>query len=330
MAEIVEVKTKLGEVKYIDIDDIVIDPLQSRMGKWRGDEEDEALVNSMKGVGQIQDVIIRPIGGTNKPYSLVAGSRRYHALIKAGKPKIRCIVRDMDDVEAIETSISENIGRKDLTQFEKSEAVWKWYILLMKNRNIEPGEAQKELATKMFGNEKRYPDVWQLLASKEKLPEQVRILLKKPSERTKKEKELLAKYDIPLYFTADQKLTRGLVSLSISLESMPDKEKTDKFLSMVTELGLQYLTDEAAYQIVLKVRDLVKEGNPFSIAVHHAMEEQKKFEIERAYHIEFFLPTQRYWGWHERACERAHMTARELVQKVYVDWLEREAKKERW
>lgn len=236
----------------------------------------------------------------------------------------------MDDVEAAETSISENLGRKDLTLFEKSEAVWKWYQLLLEKRTMKEKEAQQEIAKKMFGDEKRYPNVWELLATKEKLPEQVRILLKQPEERTTEEKQLLKKYGIPLDFAAGRDLTRGLVSLSIELKKMPDEEKVDKFLSMITELDLQYETDKRAHTIVLRVRDLIKEGNPFSIAVHHAMEEQKKFEIREKYHIGFFLPTQQYWKWHEHACRRAHMTARELVQKIYIDWLEKEAKKEGW
>jgi len=86
---------KEGKSKYIDIDEIKIDDMQSRMGHWSDDEKDDALVASMKGIGQVQDVIVRPLFPSGKEkfkYGLVAGSRRYHALIKANKPKIRAIV----------------------------------------------------------------------------------------------------------------------------------------------------------------------------------------------------------------------------------------------
>jgi len=70
-----------GKSMYIDVDDIKIDDMQSRMGHWSDDEKDESLVDSIKGIGQIQEVMVRPVSNTNEKYkySLVAGSRRYHA-----------------------------------------------------------------------------------------------------------------------------------------------------------------------------------------------------------------------------------------------------------
>lgn len=44
---------------WIDIDEIMIDPMQSRLGHWSDDAKDDALVDSMKGIGQVQDVIVR-------------------------------------------------------------------------------------------------------------------------------------------------------------------------------------------------------------------------------------------------------------------------------
>ena len=81
-----------GKAELIDIDEIMIDPMQSRMGHWKDDEQDNALVDSMKGIGQIQDVVVRPLykpsattGGEKYKYGLVAGSRRFHS------SKICCI-----------------------------------------------------------------------------------------------------------------------------------------------------------------------------------------------------------------------------------------------
>jgi len=71
---------------------------------------------------------------------LVAGSRRYNALVKAGKPKIRAIVKNMDDVEALEVSISENIGRKDLSLYEETISVKKLHELLMNQKKGERRE----------------------------------------------------------------------------------------------------------------------------------------------------------------------------------------------
>jgi hypothetical protein len=45
------------------------------MGHWNDDAKDDALVDSMKGIGQIQDVIVRPLlpsGREKFKYGLVA------------------------------------------------------------------------------------------------------------------------------------------------------------------------------------------------------------------------------------------------------------------
>ena len=69
---------------WIDIDDIKIDEMQSRLGHWSNDKKDDALVDSMKGIGQIQDVIVRPLSSKNGEkfkYGLVAGSNPSYFLL---------------------------------------------------------------------------------------------------------------------------------------------------------------------------------------------------------------------------------------------------------
>lgn len=48
------------------------------------DQQKKVLVDSMKGIGQIQDVIVRPLfqkKEENFKYGLVAGSRRFNAIV---------------------------------------------------------------------------------------------------------------------------------------------------------------------------------------------------------------------------------------------------------
>jgi len=325
---------------WIDIDDIKIDEMQSRLGHWSNDKKDDALVDSMKGIGQIQDVIVRPLSSKNGEkfkYGLVAGSRRFNAIVKAGKSKIRAIVKEMDDVEALETSISENIGRKDLTPFEETMSVFRLHELLMSKEEMGNFEAQKKIAKILFGDEGRAKSsVNAILSRIRNLPPSVLTLLKKPEERTREEKEILKKYSIPLDFEGiSGGLSNVLSSLAISLNGITDEDKADKIFSAFSQLDLYspYKTEDQIRSTIIELRDSIKKGNPFEVALHNAKEEKKLLEIRQAFSFTigtFSLPSKQYWDWHGKAVSRSRMDPDDLVHKVYVDWLEKQAKKEGW
>ena len=67
----------------------------------------------------IQPLIVRQVGGT---YRLVAGERRLRAAMKAGIQKVPAVVRTMDDREAMEVSLVENLQREELGPLEQAGA----------------------------------------------------------------------------------------------------------------------------------------------------------------------------------------------------------------
>jgi ParB/RepB/Spo0J family partition protein len=86
------------------------------------------LVESIKAVGVLQPILVRPIGGDK--YEVVVGSRRFAAAQKAKLKTIPAIVKEMSDDEAIVESLTENIQRGDLEIEEIAEAykiAQKWY-----------------------------------------------------------------------------------------------------------------------------------------------------------------------------------------------------------
>ncbi len=323
---------------WIDIDDIKIDEMQSRLGHWSDDEKDQALVDSMKGIGQVQEVIVRKLLPEEKnfKYGLVAGSRRFHAIIKAGKPKIKAVVREMTDIDAIKISISENIGRKDLTQYEEAVAIKKLADLIhSSNKKLSEWAVQKEIAQALYGSEERGNNVHAVISRIEKIPKMALVLLKKPEERTQQEKEVLKKYNIPLHFGGTTKrVTDALASLSINLNGGTDEEKTDEILTAFKELHLYMdIGQEEIRNRIITLRNSLEKGNPFDVALKKAKEEKQLFEIRQAFSFRigtFALPSKQYWDWHGKAITKARMEPDDLVQKVYVDWLERQAKKEGW
>lgn len=125
-----------GERREIPADNLTIDAAQSRRGEWTGDEADQRLVESIEATGLINEVLVRPVDATEyasadgSEYAIVAGSRRYHALLETGETVIPCKVVSLNDVAAIKASLAENVGRKELTDHEKARAVQLWFELI--------------------------------------------------------------------------------------------------------------------------------------------------------------------------------------------------------
>jgi ParB family transcriptional regulator, chromosome partitioning protein len=79
----------------------------------------EELANSIRASGLIQPILIRPAG---ERYQLVAGERRWRAAGKAGLEKVPAVVRDIDDTEALELALAENLMREALNPLEVARA----------------------------------------------------------------------------------------------------------------------------------------------------------------------------------------------------------------
>jgi ParB family transcriptional regulator, chromosome partitioning protein len=83
------------------------------------------LANSIKEKGLLQPILVR----IKEPYfEIVSGNRRYQACKSLGWRKIICHVLELDDKEAFEISLIENIQRKRLDPKEEAEA-FKSYIM---------------------------------------------------------------------------------------------------------------------------------------------------------------------------------------------------------
>lgn len=76
------------------------------------------LADSIRTVGLLQPLIVRPIDGG---YEVVVGERRYRALQQAGFEKVPVIIKDYADDEVIELNLIENIQREDLSAVEKGK-----------------------------------------------------------------------------------------------------------------------------------------------------------------------------------------------------------------
>lgn len=84
-------------------------------------EEDalEALTASIRELGVLQPVLVRPMGDE---FELIAGERRWRAAQLAGLATIPALVRDVTDTTSLEQALVENLQRQDLTALEEAAA----------------------------------------------------------------------------------------------------------------------------------------------------------------------------------------------------------------
>lgn len=142
--------------KSIPVDKLEVDPYQSREISWIGDELDVQLENSIKNEGGLlQDLIVRPAEGLASPgveFTIIAGSRRFEAAVRAGQDKVSCKVIDVGDADAAFKSLQENEARKDLSEQELSQALWQIRELITHNRTSCPDCGEKFEDGNALGN----------------------------------------------------------------------------------------------------------------------------------------------------------------------------------
>jgi ParB family chromosome partitioning protein len=107
-----------GKPLEISLDHIERNPFQTRT------QFDEVklgeLAQSISASGVIQPIIVRAIGEGR--YQLITGERRWLASRKANKTTIPAIVRQVNDEQAMEMTIVENLQRADLNPMEQARA----------------------------------------------------------------------------------------------------------------------------------------------------------------------------------------------------------------
>ena len=81
----------------------------------------EDLTNSIREKGVMQPLLVRPSGQGPDVYEIIAGERRWRAAQRAGLHEVPVIIREVDDKEALELAIIENVQRADLNPLEEAQ-----------------------------------------------------------------------------------------------------------------------------------------------------------------------------------------------------------------
>lgn len=79
----------------------------------------DELTNSIREKGVMQPLLVRPSSDPNQ-FEIIAGERRWRAAQRAGLHDVPVIIREVDDKEALELAIIENVQRVDLNPLEEA------------------------------------------------------------------------------------------------------------------------------------------------------------------------------------------------------------------
>ncbi|HEY2661732.1 MAG TPA: ParB/RepB/Spo0J family partition protein [Caulobacteraceae bacterium] len=80
----------------------------------------EELAASIREKGVLQPILVRPLPGSPGEFQIVAGERRWRAAQRAGLRQMPVVIRELDDLEALEIAIIENVQRADLNAIEEA------------------------------------------------------------------------------------------------------------------------------------------------------------------------------------------------------------------
>ena len=78
------------------------------------------LAESIKSKGIVQPILVRPSKSELGEYEIIAGERRWRAAQIAQLHELPAVVKNLDDVEALEMAIIENVQRADLSPIEEA------------------------------------------------------------------------------------------------------------------------------------------------------------------------------------------------------------------
>ncbi len=106
------------EVTEMPVEFLEPNPYQPRRIFSEDDLKD--LTASVKERGVIQPIIVRPKPGVAGRYQIIAGERRWRAAQRAQLHNVPVRVKELDDSQALEIAIVENVQRTDLNAIEEA------------------------------------------------------------------------------------------------------------------------------------------------------------------------------------------------------------------
>ncbi|MEX1178401.1 MAG: ParB/RepB/Spo0J family partition protein [Nitriliruptor sp.] len=240
--------TNRASFAELPIDAIEPNPQQPR--DVFDDGELEGLAASIRDLGLLQPVVVRPTG--EDTYELIAGERRLRASKRAGLERIPAVIRHTEDAALLKEALVENIHRVQLNPLEEAAA----YQQLLEDFDF----TQEELATSLGKSRPAISNALRLLH----LPDGVQRRVAAGVLSAGHAKALLALSDDPA--TMDKFATRAvaegmsvraleeLVRLTLLEPGDPSRVRTSGRKAGMTAPGLVELQDDLSDALRARVR----------------------------------------------------------------------------
>lgn len=149
-------------VQLISVNNLIAGVYQPR--KYFDQNQLLELSNSIRENGIIQPIIVRRADGRGT-FEIVAGERRFKAAKMAGLSQVPVIIKDIENTQALEFAIIENVQRTDLSPIEEAQG----YKQLIREFDY----TQEQVAKKIGCSRSHIANILRLLS----LPKEVQELL---------------------------------------------------------------------------------------------------------------------------------------------------------
>jgi ParB family chromosome partitioning protein len=236
----------------VSISNLVANKFQPRT--YFDKEKIEELAQSIKQNGLIQPIIVRP-HSEEGVYEIIAGERRCMAAQNAGLHEVPVVVLKINDVQALELAIVENIQREDLNVIEEA----KGYDRLMKEFSYD----HEKLADFMGKSRSHISNTLRLLT----LPEEVIKMVDEGKLTAGQVRPLVGRYnakEIALSILKEKLSARSVENLVKNQKDSEGKKGTSKSKTDPNALLAQRQIEES---LGLKTKVVSKKNNSGKIII---------------------------------------------------------------
>lgn len=220
----------------------------------RDDQDMEQLVESIQEHGILSPLTVRV--ASDGAFELISGHRRKHAAEIAGLVDVPCIVKDLNDDEAVIAMVDSNLQRETILPSERAFA-YSMRLEAMKRQGFRSDRTCAQLAHKLDGRKSRDILAEELGVSKDMIRRYIRLTSLIP--------ELLALVDA------------GRMKMQPAIAISYLEEDEQQWLHEA--IGSQACTPSHAQAV--KMRRYSEEGTLTAALVHSIMEEEKPNQVEQ-------------------------------------------------
>ena len=239
---------RAGLSKMVPVE--LLHPLAAQPRRHFDDDALAALANSIREKGVLQPLVVRRHPAQINAYEIVAGERRWRAAQRVGLIEVPVVIKLLDDSEALELALIENVQREDLNAIEEAEG----YGRLME----EFGHTQEALSRVIGKSRSHIANLLRLLS----LPDAVQKMVG-DGRLSAGHARALINTEAPLVW-AKLVVARGL---SVRQTEHLVKKKTSKPAPAVRDPNIVALENDVSQLLGLKVLIKTKgEGGTLDIA----------------------------------------------------------------